>query len=85
MNTSAATAALRTGLPRLVPRHATTTSATAASPASALVTRCPNSIMVFSAGAVGIASPLHSGQWSPHPAPAPDARTNAPQSTTSTV
>ncbi len=85
MNTSEATAALRTGDPLAVPRNTTATRPSAATPASALVIRCPNSMIVLSVGAVGMTSPLHSGQWSPQPAPEPDARTNAPQSTTKTV
>lgn len=40
--------------------------------------------MVWMAGAAGTTSPLHSGQWLPHPAPDPLARTYAPHSTTST-
>jgi hypothetical protein len=35
-------------------------------------------------GATGTTSPLQSGQWLPHPAPDPLARTYAPHSTTST-
>ena len=41
---------------------------------------CVGQIVVVSiSGARGITSPLQSGQWLPHPAPAPVARTNAPQ------
>jgi len=43
-----------------------------------LVTRCVSSITVSMRGSRGRTSPLHSGQWLPHPAPDPLARTNAP-------
>ncbi len=33
-------------------------------------------------GATGTTSPLHNGQWLPHPAPDPLARTKAPHRTT---
>lgn len=36
-------------------------------------------------GAIGITCPLHNGQWLPHPAPDPVARTIAPQTITSTL
>ena len=39
------------------------------------VTRWVNSISVATLFARGITSPLHVGQWLPHPAPDPDART----------
>ena len=40
-------------------------------------------MMVSMRGASGTTSPLQSGQWLPHPAPDPLARTNAPHKTTS--
>ncbi len=49
------------------------------------MSRCVNSMTVASAGPRGIATPLQSGQWSPQPAPEPEARTKAPQRMTSRV
>ena len=51
-------------------------------PDKALVSRWVNSIRVSMRGARGTTTPLHSGQWLPHPAPEPVARTNAPHRTT---
>ena len=59
-------------------RHAHTINPIPNTPHSPLVTRCVNSIIVFAAGATGTTSPLHNGQWFPHPAPAPAMRTHAP-------
>jgi len=42
---------------------------------SPLETRWLNSIIVSSAGARGSTCPLQIGQWAPHPAPDPVART----------
>ena len=50
-----------------------------------LVARWVNSISVSADGLRGMTTPLQRGQWRPHPAPAPDARTNAPHSTTPTL
>ena len=58
-------------------------SAATATKATPLITRCVNSMMVSMRGASGTTSPLHSGQWLPHPAPDPLARTKAPHKTTS--
>ena len=40
--------------------------------------RWPSSISVAMEGERGTTSPLQNGQWLPHPAPEPLARTNAP-------
>ena len=40
--------------------------------------RCVNSIMVSMRGECCMTVPLHSGQWSPQPAPEPVARTSPP-------
>jgi len=50
--------------------------------ATPLMPRCVNSMMVETAGALGITSPLQSGQWLPQPAPDPLARTSTPHNTT---
>src|SRR5260370_8403472 len=47
--------------------------------------RWVNSITVSTRGDSGITCPLHSGQWFPHPAPDPVARTSAPHRITSTL
>ena len=80
-----ATSVLRTGLPALKIRQPQTISAAIRTRLSPDVTRWLNSITVSSAAARGTATPLHSGQWLPHPAPEPVARTNAPQRITRTL
>ena len=85
MNATLATAAFRAKAPRGHARHTSTSTTSTSGSAIPLVTRCPNSIIVFSDGSRGMSSPLQSGQWSPQPAPAPDARTNPPQRMTRTV
>ncbi len=50
-----------------------------------LVLRWVNSMRVFRVGPAGVMTPLQRGQWLPHPAPEPEARTNAPQITTATL
>jgi hypothetical protein len=50
-----------------------------------LVARCENSIRVSIRAARGMTSPLQSGQWLPHPAPAPVARTYTPHTITTTL
>ena len=77
-------APVRTGLPRGCRRQASTTSASTKKPSAPVISRCVNSISVWTEGDGGITSPLQRGQWLPHPAPAPVARTRAPQSTTAT-
>jgi hypothetical protein len=41
-------------------------------------------MIVWTVGDCGITCPLQRGQWLPHPAPEPEARTKAPHSTTAT-
>ena len=74
----------RTRLPRAKLARLHNQSATTPTSATPLIIRCVNSMMVSMRGATGTTSPLHSGQWLPHPAPDPLARTYAPHSTTST-
>ena len=47
-----------------------------------LVSRWESSMIVAIRGDCGTITPLHSGQWLPHPAPEPVARTIDPQRTT---
>jgi hypothetical protein len=49
-----------------------------------LLRRWTNSMMVLAPGATGTITPLQDGQWLPHPAPDPVARTTAPQMITTT-
>ncbi len=85
MNATDASAPARTPCPLGNARHPHTASATTSTVAIPAVTRCVNSITVSSAGARGTTSPLHAGQCSPHPAPEPVARTNAPHALAATL
>ena len=62
--------------------HITATTPRSARP---LVRRCEYSTSVCRLASRGITWPLHKGQWLPHPAPAPVARTYAPHRMTATV
>jgi hypothetical protein len=76
------TAPRRTGWPGEVQRKAISRSASTATSESPEVTRCVNSMSISSERGRGSTSPLHMGQWSPHPAPEPVALTKAPQTIT---
>ncbi len=72
------TAALRAACPLGLVRKAITRRPTTSSSARPLVSRWESSMIVSIRGARGTTSPLQSGQWLPHPAPDPVARTTAP-------
>ena len=57
-------------------------SATTRKNESPLVMRCVSSIIVSTRAECCITVPLHSGQWSPQPAPEPVARTSPPHKMT---
>ncbi len=78
-----ASAILRARLSREKLRRLHSQSAATAAKDTPLIMRCVNSMMVSMRGAKGTTSPLHNGQWLPHPAPDPLARTKAPHKTTS--
>jgi len=66
-------------------RNAKMLKATTRIPSRPLESRWPSSIRVSSFGSLGMTTPLQRGQWLPQPAPAPVARTKAPQRMTRTV
>ena len=78
MKITDAAAARRAASPGGRTRRVHRNSATTPRRARPLVSRCENSISVAVAGWRGKTSPLQRGQWLPHPAPLPDARTYAP-------
>ena len=82
---SETTANRRAGWPEGRTRARETVSARTRIPRSPLDRRWPNSIRVSTVGSRGMTTPLHRGQWLPQPAPAPVARTKAPQRMTRTV
>ncbi len=75
MKMTEAAAARRAASPAGRARRVQTYRTTTPTSARPLVRRCENSTSVAVAGACGMTSPLQSGQWLPHPAPLPDART----------
>src|SRR5271170_7096964 len=83
-NTTDASAAVRARSPREKLRRLHSHNAPTPTKATPLITRCVNSMMVSIRGATGTTSPLHIGQWLPHPAPDPLARTKSPHKTTIT-
>jgi len=84
MNPRENSAAFRDACPRGRARNAHTARPTTSSKAAPLVRRWENSMIVSIFGARGTITPLHSGQWLPHPAPEPVARTIDPQRMTTT-
>ena len=85
MNTSAHAAPPRAACPRGAARRVHQKSVTTATNARPLVNRWENSTSVSTEGDRGSTTPLQSGQWPPHPAPDPVARTYAPQRMTTMV
>jgi hypothetical protein len=72
----------RAGCPLGRVRRARIRRARTARKARPEVARWVNSIRVSTWGVRGMISPLQVGQWAPHPAPEPVARTKAPQRAT---
>jgi len=85
MKTPAPRRPQRIGCPRPYRRNPQTINPRTRSILSPELKRWLNSISVSTCGARGTTAPLHNGQWFPHPAPDPVARTNAPHKTTSRV
>ena len=83
--TAEAIAARRTRWPRPNVRNAQTSWTATSTIITPDVARWPNSTRVAMLGERGITSPLQVGQWLPHPAPEPLARTYAPQRMTPRV
>ena len=75
MKKRASPAPKRAGCPLGKARSAQRKSARTERKARPEVARWVNSMRVSTWGARGITSPLQVGQWAPHPAPAPVART----------
>jgi hypothetical protein len=75
MNSTEAAAPQRAGSPAGRERRVHTYRTITPTSARPLVSRWENSMSVAVAGRRGMTSPLQSGQWLPHPAPLPEART----------
>src|SRR3990170_2587825 len=78
MSPSAIQAHRRAAVPLTNRRRVHTQRPSTRRKASPLPSRWTNSMIVSRPGSTGRTEPLHNGQWLPHPAPDPEARTNAP-------